>query len=92
VRTAFHDAVARFGAATFARKGVVFPPSRTDASTSGTPVAKRACEVRDDTTLDSPRPIRFASRERHGATPARNAFAFGWNRLLGITGAMQHNT
>jgi hypothetical protein len=79
VRTAFHDAVARFGGlgtrserALSSRRVVEWrEPRLTPLSLFG------VCALtmkRTHTTVE-PRPTHLASRERYGATPARDAFA-----------------
>jgi hypothetical protein len=59
VRTAFHDAVARFGGSVVARSGVVFPPSRFAETTSDTPVAIRPLNLPEGTSSRSFRRDQF---------------------------------
>jgi len=67
VRTAFHDAVARFGESARPRAGVLIPSSAVDRTTSDTPVARRTnrpCPFGRSYCLAKPRPIHHPARER----------------------------
>jgi hypothetical protein len=81
VRTAFHDAVARFGGpGTRSERALSSRRVGAARATSDTPVALRSnrllcdCSQRNVLVVE-PRPTHLASRERYGATPAEGAFA-----------------
>jgi hypothetical protein len=95
VRTAFHDAVARFGGAVLPRTSVVFSSSATSHATSDIPVAHRQpARLNIDTQdFEEPRPTHYARRESYGATPARDAFVLCSPPIaLAGEGTMQHDT
>jgi hypothetical protein len=68
VRTAFHDAVARFGGPGSRSNGRCLPVESEMLEPRLTPLSLFGRTV-------EPRPTHFASRERYGATPAQGAFA-----------------
>jgi hypothetical protein len=95
VRTAFHDAVARFGGVASPRTSVVFSSSTTNHATSDIPVAHRQpARLNIDTQdFEEPRPTRYARRESYAATPARDVFVL-CSPPIALTdeGTMQHDT
>ena len=87
MRTAFHDAVARFGGlgtrsdrALSSRRVIEWlEPRLTPLSLFGV----RALTMKKTLTTVEPRPTHLASRERYGATPARDAFTLYVAAALG---------
>jgi len=103
VRTAFHDAVARFGGSVVARSGVVFPPSRFAETTSDTPVAIRPLNLPEGRSSRSFRRDQFTPHRVNDAELPRPGVPSPFSRWpiarqpardrsLGVRGAMQHNT
>lgn len=82
MRTALHDAVARFGAREPELGRLVRPLEPRGPVASDVPVVLRRCAVRMMTAQlgEGPRSTHAGPRERNDATPIRNAFVPGHRR------------